>query len=288
VLALEEMTGAEKAHGYIARAEDADPYLAKIRQAVAREAQTYSGSYREGTGEGLRYTAFDRYAKLTRQSVARMRESERSLKEFRERLKPLDPTDAQLRGFRQVYDAIPWAEVEETLHQAKFELPVVPAYTDFIDHSVTGQEDLLLAFSELFVSPNSRHVFAFALAAFIDVIVFLLAYASGPFFFGAPEQRWLSGGAALDSVDEQIFVRDFLRKLTPGARGMPQVEISTLSPGERQLCLVLAAREMAAPLQEDGKEYYLLDHDIHAHLVESLATRGFPLRASSHSPVMGT
>jgi hypothetical protein len=37
VLALEEMTGAEKEHGYISRAQDADPYLGHIRESVARE-----------------------------------------------------------------------------------------------------------------------------------------------------------------------------------------------------------------------------------------------------------
>src|SRR5207302_10633722 len=40
-LALEEMAVAEKEHGYISRAQDSDPYLAPIREAVAREAQTY-------------------------------------------------------------------------------------------------------------------------------------------------------------------------------------------------------------------------------------------------------
>jgi len=32
----------------------------------------------------------------------------------------------------------------------------------------------------------------------------------------------------------QIFVRDFLRKLTPDPRGMARVEASSLSPGEQQ------------------------------------------------------
>ena len=42
VLALEEMTVAEKSHGYISRAQDSDTYLSKIREAVAREAETYA------------------------------------------------------------------------------------------------------------------------------------------------------------------------------------------------------------------------------------------------------
>ena len=64
VLALQEMTEAEKTHGLISRAQDADPYLANIRAAVAREAQTYADNYKEGAGAGVRYSAFDRYTKL--------------------------------------------------------------------------------------------------------------------------------------------------------------------------------------------------------------------------------
>jgi hypothetical protein len=37
VLSLEEMTAAEKAHGYISKAIDQDPYLSRVREAVARE-----------------------------------------------------------------------------------------------------------------------------------------------------------------------------------------------------------------------------------------------------------
>ena len=81
------------------------------------------------------------------------------------------------------------------------------------------------------------------LAAFIDVVVFLLAFATGPYFFGATEHRWVSAGAALEGLDHQIFTRDFLRKLTPGPRGMARVEASALTPGEQQLCLLWAAEE---------------------------------------------
>src|SRR5262249_14325616 len=42
VLALEEMTAAEKSIGFISRAQDTDPYLARVRDAVAKEAKTYS------------------------------------------------------------------------------------------------------------------------------------------------------------------------------------------------------------------------------------------------------
>src|SRR5438552_3071563 len=207
VLALDEMTAAEKAHGYISRAQDADPYLAGIRQSVAREAETYAASYPEGTGPGLRYTAFDRYSKMAVQSVARLQQSQQALSEFRSSLKPLDSTESQLRAFRQVYDAAPWSDVRDTLHSQRLEVPAAPAYSDYVDRSSAGQEDLLLAFSELFTAPTGRHVFAFTLAAFIDIIVFLLAYAAGPFFYGAPEDRWFAAGAALDSADEQVFLR---------------------------------------------------------------------------------
>jgi hypothetical protein len=281
VLALEEMTQAEKSHGYISKAQDADPYLAKIREAVAHEAQTYGANYQEGAGPGLRYTAFDRYAKLARQSTQRILESQRALTEFRSGLKPLDSTENQLRSFRQVFDSVPWQEVKDVSHPGKFELPAVPDYANFVDRSATGQEDLLIAFADLFTAPTSRHIFAFALAAFIDIVVFLLAYASGPFFFGAPEERWYAAGAAIDSSDGQIFVRNLLRKLTPNSQGMARVEVSGLSPGEQQLCLLLGSKGLAVQVQEEGKTYYLLDQQIHEHMLESLANRGLSLRAST-------
>ncbi len=280
VLALEEMTTAEKAHGFISRAQDADPYLDRIRESVAREARTYDPNYREGVGEGLRYTAFDRYAKMARQSVARMQSSQRALAEFRGNLRPLESTESQLRNFRQVYDAIPWNEVSETLHAEKFQLPAVPNYADFVDKSVTGQEDLMVAFQELFTAPGSRAVFAFALAAFIDLIVFLLAYSSGPYFFGAPEERWLSASAILDSSDNQVFVRNLLRKLIPSPQGMARVESASLSPGEQQLCLLLVSKGLAAQVSEDGRHFYMLNEDIHERLMESLANPGLSIRAA--------
>ena len=281
VLALDEMTAAEKAHGYISRAEDSDPYLARIRQSVAREAETYAASYPEGTGPGLRYTAFDRYAKMAVQSVARLQQAQQALSDFRSGLKPLDSTESQLRAFHQVYDAIPWSDVRDTLHSQGFEVPAAPAYSDFVDRSSAGQEDLLIAFSELFTASTGRHVFAFALAAFIDIIVFLLAYAAGPFFYGAPEDRWFAAGAALDSADEQVFLRDLVRKLVPGSQGLARVEESALSPGELQLLLLLTAKGLAARSEENGRIYYLLDQSLHQRMVESLAVRGLSLHATA-------
>jgi hypothetical protein len=156
---------------------------------------------------------------------------------------------------------------------------VVPAYSDFVDRAASGQEDLVIAFTELFTAPTSRHVLAFTLAAFIDLIVFLLAYASGPFFFGAPEARWVAAAAALDALDQQVFVRGLLRKTGAGTQGLPRVEQEPLTPGERQLCLVLGSRGLAAPLVEDGRRFYLLDAGFHQRLVESLAERGLALQA---------
>ncbi len=145
----------------------------------------------------------------------RLQESQRSLADFRAGLKPLDPTEQQLRAFRQVFDAIPWSDVRDTLH-ARVELPAVPAYSAFVDRSATGQEDLIIAFTELLSAPTSRHVLALTLATFIDLIVFLLAYASGPFFFGAPEERWLAGGRRA-----RLGGRAGLRP-GPPAQGLPE------------------------------------------------------------------
>lgn len=280
VAALDEMTAAEKANGYISRAEDADPYLARVREAVAREARTYSPNYREGAGEGLRYTAFDRYDKLARQSLQRMEQGQRALADFRARLKPLDATDQQLRDFRQVYDAIPWNDVEDALHTANIDRPVVPNYADYVDRTASQQEDLMVAFQELFTAPTIRHGFSLALAAFIDIVVFLLAYASGPYFFGSSEQRWFAAGAALDSRDEQVFVRDFLRKLRPNPAGLTRVDADALTPGELQVCSLLVSKSLATTAESEGRLVYLLGPDIHEQLLDSLSVPGLRLRTS--------
>ena len=145
----------------------------------------------------------------------------------------------------------------------------------------------MIAFTELLSAPTSRHVLAFTLAAFIDLIVFLLAYASGPFFFGAPEVLWVRAGAALDAADEQVFARDLLRKVGPSLQGLARVEAAALSPGERQLVLLLASRGLAAPVEEQGRPGYLLDASVHRSLAESLADRRLPLRASAAQPAGG-
>lgn len=280
-LALEEMTEAERSHGFISKAQDSDPYLAAVRESVGREAQTYQGTVREGAGSGPRYTAFERYAKLARQTVAQMETSQRALADLRAQAKPLDPTDKQLRAFHQVYDAIPWNDVEQALHQGTLQRPAVPAYAEFVDQTVSGQEDLMVAFSELFTAPSSRHIFSLTLAAFIDIIVFLLAYASGPYFFGSPEQRWYVAGAALDATHDQVFLRDFLRKLEPGPRSLPRVNAARLTPGETQFCLQLAAKNLAAEENADDQRYYVLDHSLHESLMDALNAGAMPLRADT-------
>jgi len=281
VLALQEMTEAEKTHGLISRARDSDPYLANIRTAVAREAQTYAENYKEGAGAGVRYSAFDRYTKLAGESLSQMQRSQTELASFVSNNKPLDSTQQQLDAYRQVYAKVPWSEIEQALHSGQLSKPPLPVYSDFVDRTTSGQEDLLVAFEELFTAPTPRHVFALMLAAFIDVVVFLLAFATGPYFFGAAEQRWISAGAALEGLDQQIFARDFLRKLTPGPRGMARVEAAVLTPGEQQLCMLLAAKGLAVVTEEDGRHYYMLDQSIHEQLLESLASQRFPLRAAS-------
>jgi hypothetical protein len=281
VLALQEMTEAEKTHGLISRAQDADPYLANIRAAVAREAQTYADNYKEGAGTGVRYSAFDRYTKLAQQSLARIQHSQTELAGFVSNTKPLDSSEKQLQAFRQVYDNVPWNDMEQVLHSGQIAKPPLPPYSDFIDRTVSGQEDLLVAFEELFTAPTARHVFALTLAAFIDIVVFLLAFATGPYFFGSMEHRWISAGAALEGLDHQIFTRDFLRKLTPGPRGMARVDASALTPGEQQLCLLWAAKKLAVVVEENGHQYYLLEQGLHEKLLESLASQQFPLRASA-------
>lgn len=280
VVALDELTAAEKLHGHISRAEDSDPYLARIREAVAREAQTYGENYKEGAGQGVRYTAFDRYSKLARQSLEQLIAAQQSLTAFRSQLKPNDPSDVQIRRYREVYDSIPWAEVDQQTHAAKAERPPVPSLSDHLDKTASGQEELLLAFTELVSAPTGRHVFAFLLAAFIDVIVFLLAFASGPYFHGAPEQRWPAASAALDGADPQVFTRDFLRKFSSGPGGLACVDTDKLTPGERQLCMLLAGKQLATLVKDESRQRYLIDERVHQQLVDSLDARSATLRAS--------
>jgi hypothetical protein len=280
VLALQEMTDAEKAHGYISRAQDADPYLANVREAVAKEAQTYGASYKEGSGGGLRYTAFERYRKLAGESLAQIEQARAAVASFRASSKPTDASDKQIRSFREAFDQVPWAEVERTVHSGRTVKPELPAYADFVDKTASQQEDLMVAFSELITNPGPRHLFSLALAAFIDIVVFLLAFSSGPYFFGAPEQRWCEAGAALDSAQTPLFVRGFLNKLRPGKQGMPRVDAEELTPGEQQLCMMLVAKGQAAVVEESGRTYYLLDPAIHESLLDSMAGGNFTLRAT--------
>ncbi len=270
-LALEDMASVEKKHGHMSQGLDADPYLAAVRRAVVREVETSGRSNQVRGGEGVSYTALARSAKLARQSLESMSDAERSLAANRAQAKPSDSSDRQLRDFRQVYDSVPWNDVEQALHSSHFEKPVLPVYSDFVDHASSGQEDLLLAFKDLFSKPTGRHAFAFLLAAFIDVIVALLAYAAGPVLFGNSERRWFAAGAALDALDSQVFVRDFLRKMVPDPRGMARVEASSLSAGEQQVCLLLASKELAASMEENGKLFYLLSPEVHEQLLESSA-----------------
>ncbi len=276
-LALEEMTKAERSQGFAARAEDADPYLKRVREAVAQEAQS---GYREGAGAGVRYAAFERYTKLAQKSLAQLQDSRRALQEFRAALKPGDPSEQQIRQYRAVYDAIPWSEVEAHLNKSPLARPEVPALSDHLDKTSTGQEELLLAFTELLSAPTARHIFSFSLATFIDVIVFLLAFSAGPHFAGSPGERWRHAGAAVDDTDQQLFARDLLRKVESDGVGLARIPLERLSPGERQFCMMLASKGLA--VLHNG--YYVLDEKAHEELMEAMVRRQLPLRASAAAP----
>ncbi len=133
------------------------------------------------------------------------------------------------------------------------------------------------SFEELFTNPTARNVFSVALAAFIDIIVFLLAFAAGPYLHGEPGQRWYAAGAALDGLDSQVFARELLRKLRPGRQGLP----AALAPGERQLCLLLANHGQAVLQEEEGRSYYLFDNETHRRLMESVSTPSLAFRATA-------
>ena len=268
-LALEEMTQAEKDHGFISKAADADPYLGRVREAVAREA----GTYREGTGAGVRYTAFERYTKLARESQQSIDQSRAAFASWRTTTKASDPSEKQLANFHSVFDSIPWNEVNEALHTKAAVKPELPTLAANIDQTGSSQEDLLLAFAELVSAPTPRHVFSFALAAFIDVIIFLVAFAS------SPRDSFAGAAAAIDSLDRQVFTRELLRKVKPAPGGIASINTADLTPGEAQLLLVLAARGQATQVEN----HWLLDPTVHEELLESLSTRGVPLRAAKAS-----
>ena len=69
------------------------------------------------------------------------------------------------------------------------------------------------------------------------------------------------------------------RRLRAG--GLARISEEGLSPGERQLLLLLSNRGLAS--HADGG--FLLDPAYHASLVEGLAIRGVPLRASRAAAV---
>lgn len=277
--AIEEMAVAEREHGHISRGQDADPFLNQVREAVAAEARSMGTAYKEGTGAGVRYTAFERHARLARQRLAEIENARRDLAAVRADLTPGMPTAEQLRRFSRVYDAVPWPAAEQVLARTNIERPALPAFANYVDKSATDQEDLMRAFDELFRAPTSRHVFSFSLAAFIDIIVFLVAFASGPYLKGLPEQRWTRAGAVLDDAAEQVFVKSLLTKVRTGAGGLAEVDAGQLSPGERQVCLALAARGRAIVLERDGKTWFVLEREVHEQWLESISERGPELRA---------
>lgn len=279
-LALEELAQSEKIHGHISRAADSDPYLNKIREAVAREAQGLNGAYSEGAGAGVRYTAFERYARLARESQQSIDTARAAITAWRTATKPGEPADQQLRTFHTAFDAVPWNEVNDALHAGRLEKPEVPALSDFVDQTSGGQEDLLLAFTELIAAPTPRHAFSFILAAFIDIIIFLLAYASGPHLSGSPEQRMTAAAASLESVDGQVFLRDLLRKVSAAPGALARIDQANLSSAEQQFLLMLAARGQASQMDGPNGAYWLIDAATHASLLESLSDRSLPLRAA--------
>lgn len=278
VLALESLAASERSQGFASLSRDADPYLARIREAVAEEARGLGAAAKEAPGAGVRHAAFERHVRLARQEWEQLQAARKALSAFKSGLKPLAPSEQQIRAYRETFDAIPWKVVETSLHGARFEKPVVPVLQDHLDATASGQEDLLLAFQELFSTPTSRHLLAFLLAAFIDLVVFLVAAASAPHLAGSPEQRACAAAAALDGVEAQVLTRNLLCKLEADVRGLARIPFHGLTPGERHLCLALCAHRQAT-CQESG--HFLLEMETLLHLAESLTPPGIALRTAA-------
>lgn len=277
--ALDEMSASEGKFGHISRGADADPYLDGIRQAVAREAQAAGGAYREGSGEGVRYTAFARYARLSNESVRALESSLGAVATWREAAKPTDPVDKQLRTFRAAFDPIPWTTVSEALHGKALTTPETPSVASAVDQTSGGQEELLLAFTELLSAPTPRHVFSFALATFLDVIIFLVAFASGPQLAGAAEQRFADGAANMASMNRQVFLHGLLNKVTAAPGGLARLRDRELTAQEMQYLLLLTAEGRAEQSEDDAGIYWLLGQEAHAAMVDSLSVAQLPLQA---------
>jgi hypothetical protein len=100
----------------------------------------------------------------------------------------------------------------------------------------------------------------------------------------AARRQWLQAAAAGDGVDLQVFVRGLLAKLTAGMRGMARAEPRALTPGERQFCLLLEAKQLATLVGDPGTDeaadgrYYVIDTGIHERRLELLARPGLALR----------
>ena len=77
-----------------------------------------------------------------------------------------------------------------------------------------------------------------------------------------------------------MFTRDLLRKVTAAPGALARLDQRDLAPGEQQFLLMLTTRGLATQVDSAGSPYWLLDAETHASLLESLAERGLPLRAS--------
>ncbi len=244
-------------------------------------------NYKEGAGEGVRYSAFDRYTKLAA-AVARADAAlANGIGRFCRKQQPLE-FDAATTG------SLPAGLCERPLERCGTDPALgttsrsrrCPLYSDFVDRTVSGQEDLLVAFQELFTAPTPRHVFALMLAAFIDLVVFLLAFATGPYFFGAAGtslglRRSRAGRTGPSNLHARFSSQTGSRSARNGARG-------SVRAGARRTATLsaLAAKKLAVVVEEDGRQYYMLDQSIHEHLLESLASQQFPLRAASVAAIL--
>jgi hypothetical protein len=89
-----------------------------------------------------------------------------------------------------------------------------------------------------------------------------------------------AAAASLESLDGQVFLRDLLRKVSAAPGALARINRTDLSSGEQQFLLMLSARGQASQVDDPSGTYWLLDAATHESLLESLADRGLPLRAS--------
>ena len=84
----------------------------------------------------------------------------------------------------------------------------------------------------------------------------------------------------MEGIDDPVFLRSLLRKVTVGPEGTARLDSAILTPGELQLCMMLAGQGMAAAMETQGGVAYLIEPRAFESLVETMANEGIQWKAT--------